>query len=59
MTYPIDGPLANVPVQASYQPHQWLKVELELDEDVAVPPDPAEEGAVLERIRRICRTHLE
>ena len=57
VTYGTDGGLAEVPVHAAYEPHWWLKIELLLDDSLAVPPDPAADRAVLDRIERICRRH--
>ena len=56
MTYGVNGELAGVPVQASYQPHWWLKLELALDESLDVPPNPVDDNAVVEQLRRICQS---
>ena len=56
MTYGVNGELAGVPVQASYQPHWWLKLELALDESLDVPPNPIDDNAVVEQLRRICQS---
>jgi hypothetical protein len=55
ITYGRSGALAKVPVQATYQPRWWLKLELVLDEQLAVPPDPGDSEATTDRIREICR----
>jgi hypothetical protein len=54
LTYPIGGALDAIPVLAKYQPSWWFKVELELDDGVELPPDPAADAAILRRIRGIC-----
>jgi len=54
MTYGTTGPLAGVPIHAAYQPHWWLKVELTLDDQIDVPPDPAGNQELLERMRAVC-----
>jgi hypothetical protein len=56
VTYGVNGALAGVPVQASYQPRWWLKLELALDETLDVPANPAENDAVVEQIHRVCQT---
>jgi hypothetical protein len=56
VTYGVNGALAGVPVQASYQPRWWLKLELALDETLDVPADPAETDAAVEQIHEICQT---
>jgi hypothetical protein len=55
ITYGRSGALARVPVQATYQPRWWLKLELVLDEHLAVPRDPGDSKATSDRIREICR----
>ena len=59
MTYGTTGQLAGVPIHAAYQPHWWLKVELTLDDNIDVPPDPAGDEALLERMRVVCSTRSE
>jgi hypothetical protein len=54
VTYGVDGPLSGVPVQAAYNPHWWLKVELTIDDGLAVPPDPDGDHASRDRIEVIC-----
>jgi len=54
-TYGTAGALANVLVRATYQPHWWLKLELVLDEQLDVPPDPGDNQATGKRIREICQ----
>jgi hypothetical protein len=54
VTYGTQGPLAGVPVYAQYQPNWWFKVELELDESVDVPADPAAEVSIRQRIESLC-----
>jgi hypothetical protein len=56
VTYGVNGALAGVPVQASYQPHWWLKLELALDEALDVPSNPADSDTVVEQIHQICQT---
>ena len=54
MTYGTTGPLAGVPVTARYQPNWWFKVELELDDEAAVPPDPIGDTSINRRIDALC-----
>jgi hypothetical protein len=54
VTYGTEGTLAGIPVHAQYQPNWWFKVELELDETVDVPADPAADTSILERIDSLC-----
>jgi len=54
VTYGTEGSLAGIPVHAQYQPNWWFKVELELDETVDVPADPAADTSILERIDSLC-----
>lgn len=55
VTYGTEGSLAGVPVSAQYQPNWWFKIELELDEDVDVPDDPANQASLRQRIDALCR----
>jgi hypothetical protein len=48
-----------LPVQIFYRPNLWLSVELRLDADADVPPDPETDGSVLRRIRSICGSDAE
>jgi hypothetical protein len=59
VTYGTEGAFAGVPVVAQYQPNWWFKVELELDDGLDVPPDPAAEGPIRERIDRLCGWYAE
>jgi hypothetical protein len=59
VTYGIEGSLAGVPVWAQYQPNWWFKVELELDEAVDVPDDPAGQLSTRQRIDALCRLPAE
>ena len=52
--YGTEGALAGIPVAARYQPNWWFKVELELDEDQDVPPDPADDGRLRDCIAALC-----
>jgi hypothetical protein len=54
ITYGTDGALAGVPVAATYQPNWWFKVELELDDDQEVPPEPAADPVFRGRIAVLC-----
>jgi hypothetical protein len=54
ITYGSRGALVGVPIEAEYQPHWWLKLELSLDEHIDVPNDPAVDAEVEHQIRRIC-----
>jgi len=59
MTYSTTGPLAGVPVTARYQPNWWFKVELELDDDAAVPPDPVGDASINRRIDALCAQGMD
>jgi hypothetical protein len=54
ITYGTEGALAGVPIAATYQPNWWFKVELELDEEQDVPPDPAGDASLGRRIAVLC-----
>jgi hypothetical protein len=54
MTYGTEGTLAGVLVSARYQPNWWFRVELELDEHAEVPPDPAADTSINQRIASLC-----
>jgi len=58
MTYGTTGPLAGVPVTARYQPNWWFKVELELDDEAAVPPDPTGDASIDRRIDALCSQEM-
>ena len=58
VTYGVNGALADVPVQASYQPKWWFKVELQLDDTVDVPEDPSGDDSLSKRIGEICSRAL-
>jgi hypothetical protein len=38
MTYGTEGPLAEIPIAASYQPRWWMQIELTLDDTTSGPP---------------------
>ena len=59
MTYGTTGPLAGVPVTARYQPNWWFKVELELDDEAAVPPDPVGDASINRRIDALCAQGMD
>jgi hypothetical protein len=54
MIYGTEGTFAGVLVSARYQPNWWFRVELELDEHVEVPPDPAADTSINKRIASLC-----
>lgn len=54
ITYGTEGPLAGVPIVATYQPNWWFKVRLELDDAQDVPPDPAANESINQRIAQLC-----
>ena len=54
VTYGTDGDLLGVPIQATYQPSWWFKVELNLDEDIDVPRDPADDSSARRRMSALC-----
>ena len=54
ITFGTGGALLGIPVAAVYQPNWWFKVELELDDDQDVPPDPSDDASVGRRIARLC-----
>jgi hypothetical protein len=54
VTYGPDEDLAGIPITAPYQPNWWFKVELELDDDQDVPPDPASDRGTRDRIAALC-----
>jgi hypothetical protein len=54
ITYGTEGALSGVPIAATYQPNWWFKVDLELDEEQDVPPDPAGDGSMGPRIAVLC-----
>ena len=55
VTMPIEGALAGVPIFAQYQPGWWFKVELELDEERNVPPDPIVDAESRRRVAALCQ----
>jgi hypothetical protein len=59
ITYGTEGPLAGVPIAATYQPNWWFKVKLELDDAQDVPPDPAANASIDQRIAQLCLRHAE
>jgi hypothetical protein len=54
ITFGTDGALLGIPVAAVYQPNWWFKVELELDDDQDVPPDPSDNASVSRSIAQLC-----
>ena len=54
ITYGTDGALAGIPVAATYQPNWWFRVELELNDDQEMPPDPAGDPGIRRRIAALC-----
>ena len=59
ITYGTTGPLAAVPVAVRYQPNWWFKVELELDEEAVVPPDPIGDASINQRIDALCARGID
>ena len=59
ITYGTEGPLAGIPIAAKYQPNWWFKVELELDDAQDVPPDPAADVSISQRIEQLCLRNAE
>jgi hypothetical protein len=59
VTYGTEGSLAGVPVYAQYQPNWWFRVELELDDGVDVPDDPAAQPTIRQRMAALCRPPVE
>jgi hypothetical protein len=43
LTYAADGPLAEIPVSATYQPRWWIQIQLTLDDTKPGPPLPPAE----------------
>jgi hypothetical protein len=58
LSYGSRGTLAAVPIQATYEPHWWIRVQLELDDQADAPPDPAADPDRLRRIQAICQSRL-
>jgi hypothetical protein len=52
-------PAQALPVQISFQPSFWIRVELRLDDSVDAPIDPAADLATLRRIKAVCADALE
>jgi hypothetical protein len=42
LTYAADGPLAEIPIAATYQPRWWIEIHLTLDDTTPGPLPPAE-----------------
>lgn len=42
ITYAADGPLAEIPISATYQPRWWIEIQLRLDDTRPGPLPPAE-----------------
>lgn len=53
-TFGIDGALAGVPIQATYQPSWWFKIRLDLDDDVSVPAEPSGDEGLRQRVDEMC-----
>jgi hypothetical protein len=54
MTYGVKGDLSGVPVQATFQPSWWFKVELHLDAPLDLPEEPSKNARTASRIDDIC-----
>lgn len=54
IVYGIDGSLAGVPLRAGYQPKWWFKIELELDDQIDAPADPAVDESTRQRLNDFC-----
>jgi len=54
ITFGTGGALLGIPVAAVFQPNWWFKVELELDDDQDVPPDPSDNASVSRSIAQLC-----
>ena len=59
VTYGAEGPLAGVPIAATFQPNWWFKVKLELDDAQDVPPDPAANASIDQRSTQLCLRHAD
>ena len=59
ITYGTQGPLAGVPIVATYQPNWWFKVKLELDDAQDVPPDPGSNASIDQRISQLCLRYAQ
>ena len=53
-TFGVEGALAAVPIQATYQPKWWFKIRLDLDDDVSVPAEPGADEAIRQRVDEVC-----
>ena len=47
-----------VPLAMTFMPHWWLKVELRLDDEADVPPDPSRDPLTVRRIDELCARTL-
>jgi hypothetical protein len=54
ITYSPEPDVSALPVQITFQPSFWLRIELRLEEAADVPPDQAVDEAVLSRMRALC-----
>lgn len=54
ITYGLKGDLSGAPVQATFQPNWWFKVELHLDAPLDLPEEPSKNPATANRIDDIC-----
>ncbi len=55
IVYGIDGSLAGVPLRAGSQPKWWFKIELELDDLIDAPADPAVDESTRLRLNELCQ----
>lgn len=53
-TFGVEGALAGVPIQATYQPSWWFKIRLDLDDDVNVPAEPSGDDVLRQRVDEVC-----
>jgi hypothetical protein len=53
-TFGIEGALAGVPIQATYQPSWWFKIRLDLDDDLSVPAEPSGDDLLRQRVDEVC-----
>lgn len=58
VTYGTKGRLAGVVVAARYQPRWWFRIELALDDQVDVPPDPIDDPAINQQVQAVCARAL-
>jgi hypothetical protein len=53
-TFAVEGALAGVPIQATYQPDWWFKIRLDLDDDFDVPAEPSGDDVLRQRVDELC-----